>query len=157
VEVESELAFAALHQLLRPVFGHLDEVPARQADALRTAFGLGEEATPDRFLIGLATLTLLADVADQRSVLLVVDAAQWFDRGSLEALAFAVRRVQAERIAVLIANRTDQPLNAVGLHAPRLTLATLAAREAGRPAAEQTRAACFDRERSPKQPATRWL
>jgi DNA-binding CsgD family transcriptional regulator len=130
VEAESELAFAGLHQLLRPVFGHVDDVPARQADALRTAFGLGDQASPDRFLIGLATLTLLADVADHQPVLVVLDDAQWFDRGSLEALAFTVRRLQVERIAVLIASRTEEPLNAVGLHGPRLTLAPLAAGDA---------------------------
>jgi DNA-binding CsgD family transcriptional regulator len=130
VEAESELAFAALHQLLRPVFGHIDEVPTRQADALRAAFGLGEEASRDRFLIGLATLTLLADVAEHQPVVVLLDDAQWFDRGSLEALAFAVRRLRAERIAVLIASRTPEPLDAVGLPGPRLTLAPLAAREA---------------------------
>src|SRR5262249_54507428 len=130
VKAQSQLAFAALHQLLRPVFGHVSEVPARQADALRAAFGLGEEASPDRFLVGLATLTLLADVADHQPVLLVIDDAQWFDRGSLEALAFAVRRLHAERSAVLIPSRTEDPLNGVGLDWPRLTLGALTAREA---------------------------
>jgi DNA-binding CsgD family transcriptional regulator len=125
VQAESELAFAGLHQLLLPVLSELDRLPGRQAAALRCAFGLSQETTPDRFLIGLASLTLLAEVADQQSLLVVVDDAAWFDRGSLEALAFAVRRLHAERIAVIVASRDDEALTAFGRDMPRLALGPL--------------------------------
>src|SRR5919204_1207224 len=125
VQAESELAFAGLHQLLRPVLSDLDRLPGRQAAALRCAFGMEQETTPDRFLIGLATLTLLAEVADQQPLLVVVDDAPWFDRGSLEALAFAVRRLHAERIAVFVASRGEEALTAFGRETPRLVLGPL--------------------------------
>jgi DNA-binding CsgD family transcriptional regulator len=125
VQAESELAFAGLHQLLRPVLSDVDRLPGRQAAALRCAFGMEQETTPDRFLIGLATLTLLAEVADQQPLLAVVDDAPWFDRGSLEALAFAVRRLHAERLAVLVASRGDEPVAAFGRETPRLVLGPL--------------------------------
>src|SRR5919202_1712226 len=125
VQAESELAFAGLHQLLRPVLGDVDRLPDCQAAALRCAFGMGQETTPDRFLIGLATLTLLAEVADQQPLLVVVDDAPWFDRGSLEALAFAVRRLHAERMAVIVASRGDEPVAAFGRETARLVLGPL--------------------------------
>src|SRR5215471_20046375 len=105
VEVEQELAFAGLHQLLRPVLPAVERLPLPQAAALRCAFGLDDSGTPDRFLIGLATLTLLAEVSDQDPVLVTVDDTQWLDRSSVEALAFAVRRLDAEPVAVMIASR----------------------------------------------------
>lgn len=126
VEAELELAFAGLHQLLRPAMAELERLPTRQAAALRCAFGLGEERTPDRFLIGLATLTLLAQVADQHPLLLVVDDAHWLDRGSLEALAFAVRRFSAEPIAVVIASRAEDAVRPFGEAPQRIALEPLA-------------------------------
>jgi DNA-binding CsgD family transcriptional regulator len=125
VEAESELVFAGLHQLLRPVSDLIERLPARQAAALRSAFGMGDAATPDRFLIGLATLTLLAEAAEQQPVLVLVDDAHWFDQGSLDALAFAIRRLRAERIGVLVASRSRELMIALGEQVALLELSPL--------------------------------
>jgi len=125
VEVEQELAFAGLHQLLRPVLPAVERLPLPQAAALRCAFGLDDSGTPDRFLIGLATLTLLAEVSDQDPVLVTVDDPQWLDRSSVEALAFAVRRLDAEPVAVMIAGRDEESVIAFGVGAERLALEPL--------------------------------
>jgi len=105
IESEMELAFAGLHQLCAPILERLDRLPAPQRDALATAFGLADGATPDRFLVGLAVLTLIADAAGERPLLCVVDDAQWLDRASLETLAFVARRLLAESVGVLLATR----------------------------------------------------
>ncbi|MEU6742623.1 ATP-binding protein [Streptosporangium sandarakinum] len=105
VEAESELPFAALHLLLRPAHHLVDKLPTTQRAALRGAFGEGESGAPDRFLVGLAVLTLLADLAEERPVLCLVDDTQWLDRASLDALVFAARRLAAERIAMIFAGR----------------------------------------------------
>jgi DNA-binding CsgD family transcriptional regulator len=125
VEVEQELAFAGLHQLLRPVLRAVERLPPPQASALRCAFGLDDSRTPDRFLIGLATLTLLAEVSDQDPVLVTVDDPQWLDRSSVEALAFAVRRLDAEPVAVIIASRDEESVITFGDGAERLGLEPL--------------------------------
>ncbi len=108
VESEAELPFAALHALLRPALDQIGALPGRQAAALRGAFGLAEETVPDRFLVGLGVLSLVAELAEDRPVLVLADDAQWVDRASADALVFAARRLQAERAAVLVAAR-DQP------------------------------------------------
>ena len=100
-----ELAFAGLHQLCAPMLGGLDGLPGPQQDALRVAFGLQEGATPDRFLVGLAVLSLLAEAAEEHPLLCLVDDAQWLDRASAQALAFVARRLLAERIAMVFAVR----------------------------------------------------
>jgi DNA-binding CsgD family transcriptional regulator len=125
VELEQELAFAGLHQLFRPVLPALEQLPPPQAAALRCAFGLDDSRTPDRFLIGLATLTLLAEVSDQDPVLVTIDDPQWLDRSSVEALAFAVRRLDAERVAVVIASRDEESVVAFGARTERLVLEPL--------------------------------
>lgn len=106
VESEMELSFAALHQLLIPFLEHLGQLPAPQREALGCVFGLTSAgaAPPDRFLVGLATLTLLAAVAAERP-LLVVDDAQWLDDVSADVLAFVARRVYADRVDLLFAVR----------------------------------------------------
>jgi DNA-binding CsgD family transcriptional regulator len=101
VESEIELAFAGLHQLCAPVLDHLDHLPHRQRAALATAFGLSEGEPPDRFVVGLAMLSLLADVAEEQPLLCVVDDAQWLDRVSAQTLAFVARRLLAERVALV--------------------------------------------------------
>ena len=106
VESEMELAYAGLHQLCAPMLDHLDRLPAPQRDALATVFGRSAGAAPDRFLVGLATLTLVAEVADQQPLACVVDDAQWLDRASAQILGFVARRLLAERIAVVCAART---------------------------------------------------
>ncbi|MFI9552312.1 helix-turn-helix transcriptional regulator [Nonomuraea endophytica] len=107
VESESELPFAALHQILRPVLDHLDALPEPQAAAVRTAFGLATGGVADRFMIGLATLTLLAENAP---LLCLIDDAQWLDRASAEALLFAARRLHAEGVAMLVSARDEASL-----------------------------------------------
>src|SRR4051794_15349971 len=104
VESESPLAFAALQRLLWPLRGRIDALPAPQAAALHAAMGQAE-GEGDRFLAFLATLSLLADAAEERPVLAVVDDAHWLDDASAAALLFAARRLQAERVALLFAAR----------------------------------------------------
>ena len=105
VESEMELAFAGLHQLCAPLLDRLEDLPGPQRDALGVAFGLRAGAAPDRFLVGLAVLTLLAEVAEERPLLCVVDDAQWLDRASAQVLAFAARRLLAEPVGLIFAAR----------------------------------------------------
>ena len=105
VETERELGYAGLHRLLRPLLVRRERLPEPQCAALESAFGLRAEAPADRFLVGLATLSLLADAAEEGGLLCVVDDAQWVDRESLEALSFVARRLEADRIALLFAVR----------------------------------------------------
>jgi DNA-binding CsgD family transcriptional regulator len=107
VESEAELPFAALHLLLLDCLDRLDALPAPQASALRAAFGLAEAPGVDRFLAGLATLTVLSEVAGDGPLLCLVDDAQWLDRESWDALLFAGRRLGAEGVVLLIAVRDD--------------------------------------------------
>src|SRR3954453_20643428 len=88
VQSEMELPFAALHQLCAPMLHRLDRLPGPQRDALATVFGLSAGPAPDRFLVGLAVLSMLSEVAEERPLLCVVDDAQWLDRESAQALAF---------------------------------------------------------------------
>ena len=105
VESEMELAYAGLHQLCAPMLDHLDRLPAPQRDALATVFGRSAAPAPDRFLVGLATLTLFAEVAEQQPLACIVDDAQWLDQASAQILGFVARRLLAERIAVVCAAR----------------------------------------------------
>src|SRR4051794_36159134 len=95
VESETELAFAALHQLCAPVLDRLTNIPAPQRDALQIVFGMRAGAPPDRFLIGLAVLSLLSDASEEGPLLCVIDDAQWLDRASAQVLAFVARRLMA--------------------------------------------------------------
>ena len=105
VESEMELAFAALHQLCAPMLDKLEDLPDPQREALGVAFGLNTGAAPDRFLVGLAALSLLSEVAEQQPLLCVVDDAHWLDRASAQALAFVARRLLAEPVALVFATR----------------------------------------------------
>jgi DNA-binding CsgD family transcriptional regulator len=105
VESEMELAYSSLHQLCAPMLDHLDRLPPPQRLALATVFGLGTGTVPDRFLVGLATLSLLADAAEQRPLICIIDDAQWLDQASAQILTFVARRLLAERIAVVCAVR----------------------------------------------------
>jgi hypothetical protein len=109
VESEAELPFAALHALMRPALDEIGALPARQVEALCGAFGLADAAVADRFLVGLGVLSLIAELAEHRPVLCLVDDAQWLDRASGDALVFAARRLHAERAAVLVAARDEPP------------------------------------------------
>ena len=106
VESEMELVYAGLHQLCAPMLDHLDRLPAPQRDALATVFGRSAGPVPGRFLVGLATLTLVAEVAEQQPLACVVDDAQWLDHASAQILGFVARRLLAERVAVVCAART---------------------------------------------------
>jgi DNA-binding CsgD family transcriptional regulator len=105
VESEMELAFAALQQLCAPMLDKLAGLPDPQRAAVGVAFGLETGAAPDRFLVGLAVLSLLSEVAEQQPLLCVVDDAQWLDRASAQVLAFVARRLLAEPVALVFAAR----------------------------------------------------
>jgi DNA-binding CsgD family transcriptional regulator len=105
VECEMELAYAGLHQLCAPLLGQLHVLPEPQRVALGIAFGLTSGNAPDPFLVGLATLTLLAQVADDRPLMCLIDDAQWFDDASGQVLGFVARRLGAESIAMIFAVR----------------------------------------------------
>ena len=109
VESEMELGFAGLHQLLMPFLGGLGNLPARQREALDSVFGLTARAAPDRFLVGLATLTLITEAAVERPVLCVIDDAQWLDQASVPVLGFVARRLLADRVGMLFAVRDGEP------------------------------------------------
>ncbi|MFE2017435.1 AAA family ATPase [Streptomyces sp. NPDC059499] len=113
VESESDLAFAALHQLLRPVAGLLDALPGLQRDAVRAALGHAAGGAGDRFLLGAGVLSLLAEAAGPEGLICVVDDFQWVDRASADALLFAARRLGTERIAMFLAVRGDAPVKGV--------------------------------------------
>jgi DNA-binding CsgD family transcriptional regulator len=107
VESEMELAYSGLHQLCAPLLPeHLEELPVPQRDALATVFGLSSGPAPDRFLIALATLSLVAEAAEQHPLACIVDDAQWLDRASAQILAFVARRLLTERVALVCAART---------------------------------------------------
>ena len=126
IEAEHELAFAGIHQLVRPYLGLVDRLPGPQAAALKSAFGLGDEGVEDRFLISLGVLSLLAEVSDEGPLLCCVDDAQWLDDPSGEALLFVARRLQAEPISLVLAVREGdvQRFDAPGL--PEIELEALA-------------------------------
>ena len=105
VESEMELAYAGLHQVCASLLDRLDRLPAPQRQALEVVYGLSAGGAPDRFLVGLAVLSLLSEAADDRPILCVVDDAQWLDRASALTLAFVARRLLAERVGVVFAAR----------------------------------------------------
>jgi DNA-binding CsgD family transcriptional regulator/tetratricopeptide (TPR) repeat protein len=115
IQSEMELAFAGLHQLCTPMLDRLDRLPLPQGGALRTALGLSAGDPPDCFLVGLAVLGLLAEVADEGPLICVVDDAQWLDHASARALAFVARRVVAESVGVVFAARAGEVAEFAGV------------------------------------------
>ena len=105
VESEMELAFAGLHSLCAPMLGHLGHLPIPQRDALNTAFGMSAGPPPDRFLVGLAVLSLLADTAEEQPLVCIVDDVQWLDQVSVQTFAFVARRLLAEQVGLVFALR----------------------------------------------------
>ncbi len=138
VESESGLAFAGLHQLLRPLSGLIEELPAPQSAALRGALGLTSAGGDDLFLVGAAALSLLAVAAEAQPLLCIIDDAQWLDAASLSAITFAARRLQAERIAMVFAARDRDASDAIALEVPELRLEGLGAEAAGALIADET-------------------
>jgi DNA-binding CsgD family transcriptional regulator len=106
VQSEMELAFAGLHQLCAPMLSRIDRLPVPQREALQTAFGLiSAGPAPDRFLVGLAVLSLLSEVAEERPLMCLVDDQQWLDRASAQALGFVARRLAADPVGLVFASR----------------------------------------------------
>jgi DNA-binding CsgD family transcriptional regulator len=124
-EAESDLAFAGVHELLRPVLGYLGELPGTQSRALAGALGLAPSAQPDRLLIGAAVLGLLGVAAEDQPTLCLVDDAHWLDRPSADALVFAARRLQAEQLAILLGAREGEASRFEAAGLPELTLTGL--------------------------------
>ncbi|WP_171107971.1 MULTISPECIES: LuxR family transcriptional regulator [unclassified Streptomyces] len=109
VQSEMELSYAGLHQLCAPLLAGLDSLPEPQRDAMRTAFGLRSGDAPDRFLVGLATLSLLADAGGNQPLICLIDDAQWMDRVSAQTLEFVARRLLAESVVLVFAIREPSP------------------------------------------------
>jgi len=109
VQSEMELAFAGLHQLCAPMLGRAEHLPVPQREALRTAFGLAAGPPPDRFLIGLAVLSLLSEEAGERPLICLVDDEQWLDHASAQALGFVARRLAADPVGLVFAAREPGP------------------------------------------------
>jgi DNA-binding CsgD family transcriptional regulator len=132
-ESEQDLAFAGLHQLLRPVLEHVQCLPGRQAKALRGALAISEDPVPpDALLTGVAVLTLISGLAEQTPLLIVVDDTQWLDRASLDAIGFAARRLESERLVLLLGARADEAPSDVTRDFPEpLVLPPLSMAEAG--------------------------
>ncbi len=131
-ESESRLAFAGLHQLLRPVLPSAAGLPARQGRALSGALGLSADpVAPDPLLTGVAVLTLLSDLSERSPVLVVADDAHWLDRSSLDALAFAASRLDAEPVVLLAGARGQVPPPGFDRGFPELHLGPLPAAAAG--------------------------
>ena len=107
VQAETELTFAVLHRLCLPVLDRLAQLPSPQCEALSVAFGQATGPVPDRFLVGLAVLSLLAEASAQGPLVCVIDDAQWLDQASAQALAFAARRLLAEPVLMVFA--TQEP------------------------------------------------
>jgi DNA-binding NarL/FixJ family response regulator len=130
VESEMELPFAGLHQLCASMLERLDALPEPQGRALSVALGVSSGEPPDRFLVALATLSLLAEVAEERPLLCFVDDAQWLDGASRQVLGFVARRLLAESVAIMFAVREEaDERELVGL--PELTLGGLDQEDAG--------------------------
>jgi DNA-binding CsgD family transcriptional regulator len=129
IESEMELPYAGLHALCAQMLGRLRHLPGPQRDALSTAFGLSAGPPPDRFLVGLAVLSLLADAAEEQPLVCIVDDAQWLDRVSAQTLAFVARRLLAERLGLVFGLRESGDEHGLeGL--PELVIEGLAADEA---------------------------
>jgi DNA-binding CsgD family transcriptional regulator/tetratricopeptide (TPR) repeat protein len=132
-ESETNLAFAGLHQLLRPVLDRVAHLPDRQAKALLGAFALSADPVPpDALLTSIAVLTLLSELSEDRPLLVVADDTQWLDRGSLDTLAFAARRLQSEPLVLLLAARGNMSPPGFERDFPQLLLRPLNTQDAGR-------------------------
>src|SRR5467141_252114 len=130
IESEMQLGFAGLHQLIVPFLPQLDQLPAPQQNALGSAFGLISGPPPERFQVGLATLTLLANAAGNKPLLCVIDDAHWLDVESAEILAFVARRLYADRVAMLFGIREGTGREAAFAGIPELRVPALDSKDA---------------------------
>lgn len=126
VQSEANLAFAGMHQLLRPILNRLDDLAPRQRAVLRAAFGMEDTATPELFLIALAALELLSEAAMRAPVLVAAEDAQWLDRPTADVLAFIARRVESDPVVVLAAIRDGYASSLLTTGLPELRLERLA-------------------------------
>jgi DNA-binding CsgD family transcriptional regulator len=124
-EAEMDMGFAGLHQLLVPFLSGFEKLPAPQRQALGSAFGLVDGPPPDRFLVGLAALTVLTDAAAARPVLCLIDDPRWLDRVSIEVLVFVARRLFADRVGMVFAAREAEERAVVLTGLPELTVGGL--------------------------------
>jgi DNA-binding CsgD family transcriptional regulator len=155
VQSESELPFAAVHQLIRPALDHIEALASPQARALRSALGLSDGAGQERFLVFAACLSLLSELSERRPVLCLVDDAHWLDAASADALQFVGRRLDAEGIVMLFATRIGETNVFEGTDLPELVLdgldasaaETLLARGAGVEAAAGVRELLLEQTR----------
>ncbi|MCS5720331.1 AAA family ATPase [Herbiconiux sp. CPCC 205763] len=131
IQSEVELAYSALHQLCRPLMRSMPALPDPQREALETTFGIRAGATPDRLLVGLATLSLLAEAAASGPLVCVIDDAQWLDANSAQVLGFVARRLEAEGVGMVFAVRTDSELRGFD-GVPRIDVGGLPMTEARR-------------------------
>ena len=125
VQAESDLDFAGLHSLVRPILGHLPQLPAPQRDAVAAALGLAPSDGADRFLVSAGVLSLLAAAAEERPILCLVDDAQWLDVPSAASLEFTARRLGAEGLVILFAAREGERRRFEAPGLPELVLAGL--------------------------------
>src|SRR3984893_6726984 len=132
VESEAELAFAGLHQLLRPVIGAVAQQPESQRQALEAALGLGVDLKPDPYRVAVAAFQLICEVADSVPLVLIADDAHWLDRSTLSVLAFIGRRLEAEHVALVAAIRSGQSTPLDDARLPTLDLERLSASAAAR-------------------------
>src|ERR1700737_3271776 len=132
VESEAELAFAGLHQLLRPVIGALAQLPDPQRQTLEAALGLGVDLKPDSFRVAVAAFQLICALADSVPLVLIVDDAHWLDRSTLSVIAFIGRRLEAEHVSLVVAIRSGQSTPLDDAHLPTLDLERLSASAAAR-------------------------
>jgi DNA-binding CsgD family transcriptional regulator/tetratricopeptide (TPR) repeat protein len=130
VESESDIAYVNLADVFRHHYSHLNTIPERQADALASVFAIGPSRPADRFIVGAATLNLLAAIAADGPVLVTIDDAQWIDQASFEALLFAGNRLEVEGIVLMFAVRSGQPVTQQLSRFQILTLAGLDVRAA---------------------------
>jgi len=130
VESEAHLPYAGLHQLLRPVRDRLDALPPDQREAVRTALGLAETAVPDGYLVALAVLNLLSEIAEAGPVVIVAEDAHWLDTSTASVLAFLGRRLESEPILLLVSARTGTATGLDGAGLPDLVIPPLTARDA---------------------------
>ncbi|MCW2546127.1 MAG: family ATPase, partial [Mycobacterium sp.] len=130
VESEKELAYAGLQQLCGPVIDRLADLSTLHRNSLEQVFGLSSGSPPDRFVVGMAVLDLVAMVAEGQPLMWLVDDAQWLDRSSIQAIGFASRRLLAERLVIVIAARDDgEDGDLAGI--PEIRLGGLSTEDAG--------------------------